>query len=988
MSFNLSVDSSKIPLWKGLPGSISVDLAISSPDDPIPLTSSSLARAHFDTDQTIHLAAEETVALEIAAKLDFSLIPIWKEKAKKPDLAEEFDLNDALTPDTFLLAMDLGGKSDLTASGSFPFHALTIGGTLALDASGRFVAIRRYGRTEPAQAVLEDFFRHLALPGSVTAPPDPGEHIALEFGGYLQFGADAALGFSLAGTPSTKLSEIALSEKYDWTATGKLSLAAKIAGNFSVEVRSAADPHWARVIVHRRRAKDFSVAADLAVEASLTSTALPASGEEFVGALLGLRAQNWFHMAQSALGDPPKPVTAHDLQAKLDPLSELYLSEFAGKSIPDCSPADIDHLLIRLEQVVDSAHELGPASLILLERYFTTVESTLKTALLQLRSINSWQELPKDLSPTLWNILMQLTDGDLPAWTLGVVPATGEPSFPVLQKRVAATLSLLTDDLHHEARVFLALSRQHFSLDAFLADLQLLDSPAAIVALLPDRAKAIAERLLGLSVDHLDRAGLQDAFQSLTAFAKALRNDAAGFLGRFDDLLRQAAVQSFTLDLNSVYSHSTESKALIDVELRLLNDNGTPCVPGQTWMRQAGLGNFQPILSGYDPALVRIHAGALTHQLSSSTAIKINVIGWHQSFHYNAMHKVVVDADQHIRPTPAGMLNVFTTAEVSSQHDTHRKTSRAEQELHSNFTLRFLAETRNVSGGAPFDAAHQQYLLDVITGQAASYTSTWSSSAMTPADLTRALAFARYLHLDNGGASPEALAPYLPMYAGNFGPVRIDYAVRFAEAGLRALFQTPVSDTTISAILRGIVVGNYGAHPTLSSAAWLFCSPRVRELATQPNFLQSDTLLSDALNSGQIAVQSPVPGVPVPSKLDSSRTTRDALVAFFAMETVLLRAFAQLEDVLHNPGHLRDLESRLDAFGKAMDLVERFAQSGSGNAISPEFALFDQLIALQTPAASARNSALAITAGAPPAEHHLLFQSAAQPAPRTLTAGG
>ena len=50
---------------------------------------------------------------------------------------------------------------------------------------------------------------------------------------------------------------------------------------------------------------------------------------------------------------------------------------------------------------------------------------------------------------------------------------------------------------------------------------------------------------------------------------------------------------------------------------------------------------------------------------------------------------MVVNSDQQIRSTPSGMLNVFTTVDMSAEHGSKRKTSHAEQEMHLNFTLPF-----------------------------------------------------------------------------------------------------------------------------------------------------------------------------------------------------------------------------------------------------------------------------------------------------------
>lgn len=979
MSTPLEVLSTSIPLWKGAPGSISIHADIPSPNDKLPVSPTAIADAEFNVNQTIGLTTAQTVSIGVAAQTSFRLAPLWfEQQGADPTLVTDFDLAPALTKENLLLAMDLGGNAAVSGAGSFQYGALTVGANLNAGADARFVAVRSYPRDATAQTILDDFFGKLALPGAITEPPPANSLSSLEFGGYLKFGVNAAAGYQIQGTPSFQFSQIALSEHYTLSVTGKLSVDASLAGRFSVEVRPATDPHWARVTVRRRRSRDLSIAGDLNVGASIDTQDLPASGKEFLEALLGLRAKNWLNLADQIVSQSASIHTAQDLTTRLDGLADIYISRYVNRAVSDLLPNEVVDLMAKLQHVVNSYNNLDQSAVTLFDRYFDGGSAKLTGFLQQLQALTSWDQLKGDIGAPLWNIVQQLTDGDPLTWMLG-------QTMTLFQQRVTDALSLIQDNAHSEIRKYIALAKGELGLDHFASELNQVDSPDKLAAKLSDASQHIAERIIGAAVKNLQGTPLKNAFTALTNFAQQIQDKSGVFFKKFDQILQEAASQSFSLDIAAAYHQADESTALIDLDIRLQNDDRTASVVGQRFMQLAGRGDFSGILKDYRPDLIRLHSGALTHQLASSTGVQINIAGWHTNFHYQEMYKVVVNSDQQIRSTPSGMLNVFTTVDMSAEHGSKRKTSHAEQEMHSNFTLRFLAETHNAVNGASFDRAHSRYLLDVITGQAAIYTSSFSDSATTDAKLTGALSFAKYLQLDREGATKNSLAPFLQLKAGNYGPLRFDYSVRYTEGGLSRLFQTPVSADQIRTILRAIIVNNYSNDPNLSSAAWLYCSDQVRAMSVLPAFLQSETLLKDALNAKQITMDVPIDGITSPPLLSADQTTRNALVSFFSMENDMITAFAQLQNVLRNRGSLTDLEKRLNAFGHALNTIEKNASIG-GAAVSPEFAVFDQLIGLATTAAEARNSALAITAGSGKAAHNLLFQRRAVPAVKTVTA--
>jgi hypothetical protein len=350
------------------------------------------------------------------------------------------------------------------------------------------------------------------------------------------------------------------------------------------------------------------------------------------------------------------------------------------------------------------------------------------------------------------------------------------------------------------------------------------------------------------------------------------------------------------------------------------------------------------------------------------------------------MYKVVVNSDQQIQSTPSGMLNVFTTVDLSAQHDQSKKTDKHVQEMHNNFTLRFLAETHTTVTDSKFNQKDKDYLLDVITGQSATYSSTLSDTNTSPVKLGHLLAFAQELGLDVKGATLDALQPVLQKGAdGNYGPVNASYRVKFSEQGLSSLFKNGnVTDVQIRKILRRIIISNYAGDVGLAPVAWLYCSDQVRDLALgQGGFITSDSILGDALQEHLVQIEVPFGGMtPV---VTNNMFVRRQVTTLFLIEKTLINAFLQLQTVVKKQGiALQDLEKPAKSFGDALNSFESMAELSQGSS-SPTFAVFDGLIQLATPASQARDSALALKVGPPTAEHQMLFQLVSETA--ALAAG-
>ncbi len=976
-----TIEKSDIPLWSKGNGSFVVRANVDDASKPLPVSDAPLLDASFKVDggQDVQLGNNRSAALAVKAETDARIVPIWKDHSTAAgDLVATYDLNDALTDENMLLAFILGANADVSAAGSFRYNVLNAGASLEAGADASMVQVRAFPRTTTLRDSVTSLLQGLQLPSLIAHPPAKGEVVALEFGGFLNAGINASAGFQMQGSHSFDARELKLSETYALNLIGKLNVGARLAGRFSVRVTQGSTPGWARVVVRRSRESEFQVIADLNVDAKLDTAGLGQSGKEFLGALIGVKPMNWLNLIDSAADEAGSIQSLDALKAKLDPLAGDFISKYVGKSVDTLLPAEGKALLARLEKVVTSYRNLDSSAVALFDKYFGKLDTLAPVLQTLVSGAFSWESVKGEVDPVLWNAVETLTDGDPVGWLLGVIPGTGLPSLDELKKRAGGALSLIQDGPHEDLRGVIALAKNEFGLDPFLNILDSVDTPDKLKTMLSKEATHFVDRLLNLELDKLPPDKLQQAFK----LVKQIVDKKNEFWNKFDTILQEAASQSLGLAIEAAYTSSRGRKALIDLEIRLEDENQHPVTEGQRFMEMAGRGDFVEILSNYRPEFVRLREGTLTHNVAGSSAVKINVSGWHRDYHYEELYRVIVNAEQQIRASGGGMLNVFTTIDLTDEKQKHRTRSKAEEEMHTNFLLRFLGETTSKIGDSRLDKRDMSYLVDVITGQSASYRVSFTDTNATPANLDAAMQFAKTVGLDSAGATSAALRPLLQLKNGNFGLMKAEYMVNFTEAGLRKMFARKLSKPELAQAIRNItskfvVASFYSSRPPV---AWLYASDDARKLweDSGPNFVDAGSILDEALHDNRIRPMSPIPGVLPPASVPNSRPDRILLNSLFQVENSLRSAFGKLQDLLSSSGGIK-LKDFRDVLEKLGDVLRTFDTLTSGD--NPIFAVFDGLVLMNSTAAEARDCSLVVTLGAPPETHTVPFvlrDSAAQ----------
>lgn len=964
----LEIKKSDIPLWSGANGSLVLDIN-ADPMQPVSVGASPIVNASFNVDgnSDISFAQSGSVAIGIQAGAHARIVPIFQENVGSgADLVDRFSLKGSLKSDNLLLALEVGADANLTAQGAFTYSVLSASATLKAGTDATYVVVRSFPRTEALRLMLFDLFGNLSLPGNIKKPPAFGDLASFEFGGLLNFNVGASAGYELKGTNSFRISDLLLSEHYALSVIGKLSFIGQIAGRFSVDVTAGSAPGFAHVVVRRRREKELQFAADVNVKADLNTQGLPGSGKEFLGALLGVQAKNWLNLVDSLVTEAGQVDSIDNLKAKLDGLATDYLGAFAGKAIDQItSVPEVKAFRDKLANVVNSYRHLDDSAIALFDRYFDPVLSRvdeLTSKLTDLNSLVSFDQLKGEIDPVLWNVLRQLTDGDPLGWALGFIPGTTIPSLPKLKERIQSALSLIKDDAHKEIRDFIGLAKQQFKLDSFFDQMSMISSPDALKALANQKLGHFVQRVIGDALDQLNGKGLKKAFTVVQDVVRARDR----FFTTLDNVLKEAAAQSFTLDLHAAYNSASERDALIDMEIKLLESDGSPNATGQRFMEAAGRGDFQEVLANFQPSVVKLNNGLLTHKVTSETSFTFNVAGWHREFHYESMHQVIVQTQQQIRDSGGGLLTVFTNIDMTAASEQRKRGSKGEEAVLTNFLLRFAAESK--LSDSSFDKNTQQYAIDIITGMSASYTVSFTDSQTSSVELDDYLRFARQLDLDKVGATREALAPVLEFKNGSFGKIESDYEVRYTEPGIKKLITARPTPSDIKHVLRSIVLANYFAHPTLHDVGWLYSSDDVRNLFDQsgPNFVDAGSILGDA----DITLSSPISGILPPSTFSNTLQIRADVCTLFQIEDSLLKAFGSLTNLLTSSDRIKtsELEGKLKSFGDALNSFDGFDMGENS-----VFAVFDGLILLSTSAAEARSSSLIFKSMKDGSEHTKVF---------------
>ena len=683
MAISLTKDDLKF--GNGITGNVNIDLQGQDPTKPLDPSTAKLLKASFGVagGTKYGFGPQGQLNLSIDAGTSVDLTPYFKSDSALDShgVSHFFEGN----PDKFILALDIAAHGKLAAAGSYRYGVLSADASIEAGASGELWFCRPYDRQKNLGDVIRDFFGNFRSPANLVAPPLAGESIYYEFDGYLKLAADISAGYEMKGTPNFSIAGMLLSEHYDFSILGKLGVASNIAGSYSVQVTGATDPKtgnaladWARVVVNKKHSSQLSFAADVTIGLTADTQGLPGTASEFLGALLGTNSKNWLNWAQKVL-DNSDPET---LKKTVDGLSEQFIGKWVGKAFDELEQTDLSKVISDAHLIATSHEQLDTTAINIFDKYFSLGEAALTSRLQQLQNLLSLADLANMYqSSPLTGLIEELTGGDPLSWIAGqagLVDSSGNPIVDLLgafNKRVNDALGLLQSDAHALIKKWITLAKSEFGIDKFMQQLSTLSTWTDLKKLADDKLNAFVERIMGTTIDNMDR-GL---FATVLGKLHNIADMEAKIYKAFTDALQQTA----TLSLHAEYSRSSETDALVDVELNLSTDTG------RQLLRAASIGDFSRVLRGFQPGVVRILGGKLHSALTRQNILTFNVAGWHHEFNYLSSTTLLTSIDQNIVPGDNGSLTVFTT--IAMSEDRVRKANL--QEMHSNFMLRVLGES-------------------------------------------------------------------------------------------------------------------------------------------------------------------------------------------------------------------------------------------------------------------------------------------------------
>jgi hypothetical protein len=943
---DLTFSKADIPIWQGGDGTITIHANIPQLNQPLPTSTTDLLTIDFGItgNQTFTFGEPNNIKLGVQAGTKARLAVFWPTStAADMAILADYGLDKFFSthPDNLILGLLIDANAALTAAGSAVYSVLTVSATLDAGGDVAYAYLRSYIKSETFDQIAKDFFHGLELPATVESPLTTGEVISIDYNGYLKIGAGLSVGYEMKGAPSFTIGQLQLSEHYDLSVVGKLSISAGIAGEFSVQVSAAENPDgspmtgWIHVVVTKKKTSQFGIAADVSIDASSQLQGLPDTGSEFLGALLGVQAKNWLNLFAKIeqLSD------FKAIQQELDGLAANFLDEWIGKAFDALSTTEFASFMQTVQTVVNSYENLDNSAITLFDKYFDKLD-VLTSKLNQLAALTSWSQLKGEINNDLWDVVQQLTDGDPLGWILGQVQIPGPngpvtvPSLQQLAGRVQQTLALIQQDENAEIRKVIALAKSSFGLDGFFQQLEQIDSIPKLKAIAEQKLGAFVQRLLGKAIDQMSNSELGAAVTRIHKVLTSVQNFENNLYAQF----KAAANQSLDLSLHAEYDRATENDALIDMCINLSTDQGKQLI------QAAGRGDFQAALAAYQPDLVRLNRGLLTHNITKSTSFSINVIGWHGGWHYQGSDSVVLNTQQQIVPENNAALTVYSTIDMSQQ--TQRQ--RMSETVLTNLTLRFLGESHGVLA---FDKENQQYLIDSITGMAASYELSFASQQTNAARLEYYLSFARDFGLVDQGATINNLLPLLPSVgANNFGPISVDYQVRYTEAALRRLFSAPFNEATARQIMRKLVLASYLRDAGLTGLGWCYWTVGIYSLWKQG---QAEFTNHSQLQFGPID-QSPFAQMSSPPNVVLQQNQLQVLSTLYYIEDDFIDGLQALDHLIHSAQiQPQAFENALGGIGSALDSFKNFSEG-----VNAVFGLFDQLVQQQTPGPEARVSTM------------------------------
>lgn len=823
-----------------------------------------------------------------------------------------------------------GGVPVLSGVANFEF-GLKAGTNVAYD------RVCEYDATMTSLALLQDLVSGLALPqrtGTPASLPKAGELFVFSYGGFLDLTAGLTAGYELFGHQGLTLRDLSTIVEYGLRLKASVNVGFKLGGNFEIASRLGADPNSVRLTVKKARAFQGDFAAAFQADAIAAVNGLPGSADEFLSALLGADVRRALEIFQRIRADADLDTLQKDVDKILAKTVANVANKWIGRALDQTNLKPFQDIVGR---IVDEYHGVDQRLVNTVVHLYQdnmdqgTVDR-MTAALRKIIALNGRADLATLEDADAWKLLTRL-GGNLTTLlsddgALGQVQKIAQTALDFAEGRWQPQLRDLVNEL-----------KAQFHLDQVFNQLAGFASKDGLLRLTDVTLQGVVERLLGMAWEKIKTDDVVKAAAQLKAALDRVDQFKETWYAKLGDALHQ----QFSLTANYAFTRATASDALIDVEI----DVSTPA--GQKLFETAAAGRFADVFDPANARLLRVHQGVLTHQLTDSAHILINVLQWSET----QLVEVIARTTNSIEVQPTGLVNVFTT-EASVRQRVERK----DYQLESTFLIGLAGDATQA---ATTTGGKQDYLIETLRKIGVSYNLAVSDKVTTTAELTQYLELAEYLRLiPSASAMAATLAAEFPK---GLGAVTATYVARYDSDAIMAAFSK-----TSSAPLKDIV---RGASRFLVSAHLINSSNPLSDLVTMGfayrdpgNAALFDQQGFTGFRDANATVTIPAwftKGAPRPVPLPSGGFIRQQLITLYGLEHDIADTLAKLDETIDTARSRRAAVAEADLETAARKFVANAADINTYGTINTFFGIFDAFVQQSADARAASTLVLQIT---------------------------
>ena len=807
---------------------------------------------------------------------------------------------------------------------------------------------RLYDRDRAARAILLDVVSDLRLPatrGTATTLPDPDEIVQFSYNGFVELGAALNWGYSLNGSEGFRVKEIEAAIEYAFKAKASVSLNYRLAGEFTVSVVAGTTPGFVRVMLHKRRDAKFSAAAGFQFDGKAQLTGLPETPNEFLGAFLGTDVK-------SALDLFDKAVKLSDLEELEKLTGKLFtgvLEDLADKWLGKLlSNENVKDFLGELDKAVKAYKSIDDRIVNtvtdLYERLLGPEREFLEAALHGIKGLNNREELAKVVDPKVAEVVQLITGGDI----FGLIFGDSSAKFAELHQTVIKVLEVVTAPDFGRLRDLIGAVKGKLKLDVLFGRLEQISTADKLKALSDKTLEGLVERIVGRTFEEIKKGRVGEAFDEVHETLSKLQK----FKTTFNDKIQASFDQSVQMRVNFLYSRATSERALLDVEI----DVRTPA--GEALFQDAVAGRMRELFHRATGDIIRVNDALLTHELTRSSQLQINVLGWQ----FKRLVEVVSKVEHSLQSHDGGLVQVFTS-ETALKELTESGRASSREKMQTNFVLRMAGETF----GDPSDQKTRQFIIRTLERLSCNYDFLQEDALTDIGELAEYLALGRQLKL-----VPDSLLEDLEAQFGKkLGKVTAKYVVRFDHKAIHDAF-TALKPAEVVELARQV-------SRRLVAAKFITSKEKMFKAAIGVAYARDDVakLFYDRgqpdLEKASIKVRVPglmKGGAVMPDSIGPLGTDprKSILTTLFLIEQSLSNRLGRLDQTIDDARTRQKPVSPEDLADAAKDVVQAAAGMDGFNGPNSFFAIMDSLIARGGVGKAHRESALVLTITPPGGE--------------------